>query len=147
PLAAAGLDVREICRGAREMRDFILGGAGEPAVSSALFLAHHSKRGYNIHDTFLFDPKLEKLGGWYRQLLGESIGKRENRKGEDVRTGITPTVSIGSRDLHSVGQLALDGPKDKMTTFVVGGAKKGDPLRVPQSGLFSASVPEVGGKS
>jgi glucose-6-phosphate isomerase len=32
--------------------------------------------------------------------------------------GITPTVSIGSTDLHSVGQLYLDGPADKCTTFV-----------------------------
>jgi glucose-6-phosphate isomerase len=42
--------------------------------------------------------------------MGESVGKDGK--------GITPTVSIGSVDLHSVAQLYLDGPKDKITTFI-----------------------------
>ena len=50
--------------------------------------------------------------------MGESIGKELNSNNQRVEVGITPTVSIGSTDLHSVGQLYLGGPRDKFTTFV-----------------------------
>jgi glucose-6-phosphate isomerase len=58
------------------------------------------------------------LGFWYRQLMGESIGKKFDRSGGLVRIGMLPTVSQGSSDLHSVGQLYLAGPKNRFTTFV-----------------------------
>ncbi|MFK5284205.1 hypothetical protein ACI3PL_31965, partial [Lacticaseibacillus paracasei] len=63
-----------------------------------------------MHDTFVFNPELESLGKWYRQLLGESIGKEVAGAGDTGRVGIVPTVSVGSTDLHSVGQLYLGGP-------------------------------------
>ena len=50
--------------------------------------------------------------------MGESIGKEKDVDGKVVNTGITPMVSIGSTDLHSVAQLYLGGPKDKTTTFI-----------------------------
>ncbi len=89
-----------------------------PAIISAALLYIAYRQGKNIHDTFIFDPALESLGKWYRQLMGESIGKKNNLQGDLVETGITPTVSVGSTDLHSVAQLYLAGPRDKFTTFV-----------------------------
>ena len=58
------------------------------------------------------------MGQWYRQLMGESLGKQHDVQGQDVFVGPTPTVSVGSTDLHSVGQLYLGGPYDKYTTFL-----------------------------
>jgi glucose-6-phosphate isomerase len=81
-----------------------------PAAKSAAHLFHHNEQGITIHDTFLFAPDLESVGKWYRQLTAESLGKDGQ--------GITPTVSIGSTDLHSMVQLYLGGPNDKVTTFV-----------------------------
>ena len=46
---------------------------------------------------------------WYQQLVGESLGK--------LNKGITPIISIGPKDNHSLLQLYLDGPKDKFFTF------------------------------
>ena len=43
--------------------------------SARAIIAYHYKNGINIHDLFLFDVALEGLGKWYRQLMGESIGK------------------------------------------------------------------------
>lgn len=115
PLALAGFDIVQLRRGAENMRN-ICGKKGllddNPAMISASILYLLSQQGRNIHDNFIFLPQLESLGKWYRQLMGESVGK--NGK------GITPTVSIGSTDLHSVGQLYLGGPKDKITTFIYG---------------------------
>jgi len=147
PLLILGFDVEELLRGAETMRDKCLKEEENPAVLSALSLAHYYSRGYIIHDTFCFDPSLEFLGAWYRQLLAESVGKKENIHGEEVRAGITPTISIGSRDLHSVGQLSLAGPRNKTTTFILKEQNEHPLFLVPENGLFSSPVPEVSGAS
>jgi glucose-6-phosphate isomerase len=78
----------------------------------------HAQNGRTISDSFFFAPQLESIGKWYRQLMAESIGKENDLQGNIVHAGITPTVSVGSTDLHSVGQLYLSGPRDKTTTFI-----------------------------
>jgi glucose-6-phosphate isomerase len=87
-----------------------------PAARSALTQFYWYTAGVRQHDTFVFAPALESLGKWCRQLVAESLGKQQLETGTPI--GITPTVSIGSTDLHSVGQLYLGGPKDRLTTFV-----------------------------
>src|SRR3989338_7921955 len=121
------------------MRDFCLKKTTEdnPAVNSAIVLYLHNKQGKNINYNFIFLPQIESLGKWYRQLQGESIGK--NGK------GLTPTVSIGSTDLHSVGQLYLGGPRDKITTFIYGENLQ-DQISVPQNTAFNL-VDVISGKS
>jgi glucose-6-phosphate isomerase len=120
PLGILGIDIDELLNGARVMKKRCLDYRiqnNPAAMSASLIYAHHT-HGKNIHDLFLFNPDLESVGKWYRQIMGESIGKEYNLKGEQVFTGITPTVSIGSTDLHSMAQLYLGGPFDKFTTFV-----------------------------
>ena len=51
-------------------------------------------------------PELEKFLYWYQQLIAESLGK----KGK----GFLPVVSNVPKDHHSLLQLYLDGPKDKL---------------------------------
>ncbi len=53
-----------------------------------------------------YSPQLSEFAYWCQQLLAESLGK----KGK----GLLPIVSIGPKDHHSLLQLYLDGPKDKM---------------------------------
>ncbi len=120
PLALIGIDIKNILEGAKNMRDICLNNDIEknPALLSAILIFLHNKKGININNSFFFHSQLESVGRWYRQLLGESIGKQNNKNGEEVRVGITPIVSIGSTDLHSMAQLFLGGPKDKFTTFI-----------------------------
>jgi glucose-6-phosphate isomerase len=92
-------------------------GTTSACAQSASILALHYAKGIRIHDLFLFDPALEGIGKWYRQLLGESIGKKGYNNEEAV--GFVPTVSIGSMDLHAVAQRYLAGPRDMYTTFVM----------------------------
>lgn len=141
PLAAAGMDIRSLRVGAATMVDKCLGDSvnANPALASAIVQWGHWKRGRSIHDQFFFNPELESLGKWVRQLVGESLGKERDLDGDRVNAGITPTVSIGSTDLHSVGQLYLGGPKDKLTTFVR--FPQDTALKTPRSGTF----PLVGG--
>jgi glucose-6-phosphate isomerase len=120
PLAMAGLDVDQLRAGAQSGVTIGLSKKLEnnPALLSALLLYVHYKNTITIHDMFVFSVDLEAVGKWYRQLMGESIGKELNNHGERVLAGITPTVSLGTIDLHSVAQLYLGGPRDKFTTFV-----------------------------
>lgn len=118
PLGLAGFDVGALHDGARQGREYAVAEDNNPAIASAALQYHHWQKGVSIHNMFTFIPRLEGVGKWYRQLMGESIGKRENRDGKEVFLGITPIVSVGSTDLHSMAQLFLGGPRDKFTTFL-----------------------------
>ena len=142
PLATVGVDITALLDGARTMRDrCVTEGGQRSAATSATLLAHHLSEGKTINDNFFFHPELESLGKWYRQLMGESVGKADSLNGETVHTGITPTISLGSTDLHSVGQLYLGGPRDKFTTFVYT-AETAD-ISVPPQRVFPELIPAI----
>jgi glucose-6-phosphate isomerase len=120
PLGLLGINIEELLTGAKSARDMCIRDdvVKNPAAESASIQFQHFRRGVNIFDLFLFSNNLESVGKWNRQLVAESLGKEYNRKGEKVNSGLTPTVSVGSTDLHSIAQLYLGGPFDKFTTFV-----------------------------
>jgi len=144
PLASVGVDIAQLRQGASEMLDRVLGNDNIAAESAAV-LAQSYVQGRVINDNFFFHPELESIGKWYRQLMGESVGKERDLQDRVVHVGITPTVSLGSTDLHSVGQLYLGGPKDKLSTFV--SSNKVADVGVPDERVFSELVPMVTGKS
>jgi glucose-6-phosphate isomerase len=147
PLAVLGVDIKAFRAGAQMMREQCLSQdvTRNPAALTAAKLFKNYQDGKTIHDTFVFNSELESLGKWYRQLLGESIGKEHNQAGEVVHTGITPTVSVGSTDLHSVAQLYLGGPNTTTTTFVYC-EHTTKPLAVPHARAFPEVVPMIDGK-
>ena len=53
-----------------------------------------------------YAPNLDKFLYWLQQLIAESLGK----KGK----GFLPSISLAPKDHHSLLQLYLDGPKDKL---------------------------------
>ena len=53
-----------------------------------------------------YAPELEKFLFWYQQLIAESLGKKN--------IGFLPMISNAPKDHHSLLQLYLDGPKDKL---------------------------------
>lgn len=120
PLSMVGINIEELLNGARQMRNQCLNKniSKNPALISAIISYAHFKKGKCINNSYFFKPAFNSIGSWYRQLMGESIGKEKNLDGKIVNTGITPIVSIGSTDLHSVTQLFLGGPNDKTTTFI-----------------------------
>jgi len=120
PLGLIGIKIDQLLEGAKDMKSKCLSDnlLENPAAISATLIYLHHKQGKNINDLFLFGNDLESVGKWYRQLMGESIGKEFNKGKKRVFEGITPTVSIGSVDLHSMAQMYLGGPYDKFTTFV-----------------------------
>ncbi len=148
PLAMLGVDIDALLAGAQSMVNECLNidiFNNMAALSAAILFAHY-KKGVTIHDTFTFSVDLKGVSTWYRQLMGESIGKAENRAGKTVNVGITPTVSVGSVDLHSVAQLYLGGPYDKFTTFIYSEKNKSN-LSIPVLNEFESLVEKIQGKS
>lgn len=138
-LSLVGIDTHALREGASLMRENCLTESNTEniALISAAILYEHYKKGISIHNNFLFHPELESLGKWYRQLVGESLGKGGK--------GILPIVSIGSSDLHSVAQLYLGGPKNTFTTFVhTENGNKG--AKFPTMPILSDLVPGIAGK-
>jgi len=64
------------------------------------------KKKLNTLIFFNYIPQLNKFLYWNQQLIAESLGK----KGK----GFLPIISSAPRDHHSLLQLYLDGPKDKL---------------------------------
>lgn len=116
PLALAGVDVATFLSGAeRGVHSSVRVEGPSSAARIAVLLAHALDLGLTTHELFVFNPELETLGKWYRQLLAESIGKTRE---DGVRVGLEPSVAVGSTDLHSLGQLIFGGPQRRITTFV-----------------------------
>jgi glucose-6-phosphate isomerase len=86
-------------------------------INAALIFIHYLK-GKHIHDFFIFAVDGQMLGKWCRQLVAESLGKEYDLHHNRVHVGITPTVSLGTTDLHSMAQLYLAGPDDRLTSFI-----------------------------
>jgi glucose-6-phosphate isomerase len=146
PLMLANIDIDELRSGAR---DAIKDGLSEElntnhALVSACLNYLHNTNGRTIHNTFLFSTKLEVVGKWYRQLMGESIGKEKDLNGNTVHAGMTPIVSIGSTDLHSMAQLYYGGPDDKFTNIIY--SFSGEVNRVPMSLAMPGLVKDIQGK-
>lgn len=119
PLEFVGVDTWQLREGAcHALATIQTSTSANYAAVSAALLAHYYQQGYNIHNTFIFAQDLQGFGAWYRQLLGESIGKEFDLQGKKVNVGLVPLTSIGTTDLHSVGQLYLSGNHHIFTTFV-----------------------------
>ncbi len=66
---------------------------------------------------FNYVPELNNFLYWSQQLFAESLGK--NKK------GFIPVISNAPKDHHSLLQLYLDGPKDKVF-YIVSSSKRGN---------------------
>ena len=148
PLHLLGVDIEQLHTGADAAVEQCTATAdltNPAAVRAAILFAHYS-RVITLHNMFLFSPSLEGVGRWYRQLIGESIGKEKDKDDKTVNVGITPITSIGSTDLHTVGQLYLGGPNNMLTTFVGIAHQAHDPA-IPDVPALEELIGTIQGKS
>jgi glucose-6-phosphate isomerase len=119
PAAATGVDVEALLAGAGAMASRCLNPDLErnPAGMLALLLhAADTELGHPVHVFMPYGDALRTLGQWFQQLWAESLGKVPARGGEGV--GPTPLAAVGAVDQHSVLQLLMEGPRDKVVVFV-----------------------------
>jgi len=112
PLSCMGVDIGKLISGARDMdklcrREDVF---NNPALMNALIHYMFLNRGKSISVIMPYIERLYRFDLWYRQLWAESLGK--DGKGQ------TPVAALGAKDQHSQLQLYLDGPKDKIITFI-----------------------------
>lgn len=115
PAMIAGLDCASVREGAASVLDPVLAAndvAGiAPAMGAALSVGLAREKGINITVLMPYVDRLNTFGSWYRQIWAESIGKQG--------VGTTPAIALGTVDQHSQVQLYLDGPADKIFTFLI----------------------------
>jgi glucose-6-phosphate isomerase len=97
---------------------------------ATLLHAVHDESGRGIHVFMPYSDRLRTFGLWFQQLWAESLGKARNRSGDLVEAGPTPVASVGAVDQHSLLQLLMEGPRDKVVCFV-GVREREKPMRIP----------------
>lgn len=144
PLGMLGVPLKQLCAGAATML-LDLSDVDHPARISAATMFAYYKKGIHIHNMFPFSVDLASLGAWYRQLVGESLGKERLNNGSVKPQGILPITSIGSTDLHSMVQYYLAAPPTILTTFM-SVEKTDSDLFVDQDDQLETLVPHIGNK-
>jgi len=121
PAALLGIDVRGLLAGAAAMlsrfeeADVV---ANPAYVYAALHFLEDTRFHRRINVMMPYSNRLRDVAGWYRQLWAESLGKAIDRQGRTVHAGLTPIRALGVTDQHSQVQLYVEGPDDKVVTFL-----------------------------
>lgn len=120
PAAVLGIDIAAMLEGAAYMDKLCSKPsiAENPALACAALQYITMKDGKNINVLMPYSDNLKLMADWYCQLWAESLGKAESYAGKVVNAGTTPVKSLGVTDQHSQVQLYIEGPYDKVITFI-----------------------------
>jgi len=112
PIAAAGIDIEEMMKGAADAREaYSVPSIKEndaykyAAVRNALY-----NKGAEIEVLVNYEPSLHYFNEWWKQLYGESEGKDHK--------ALFPASVDFSTDLHSMGQYIQDGRRILFETVI-----------------------------
>lgn len=113
PIAAAGIDIDALMRGAADAMNYYTNSdvltndcCRYAAIRNILL-----RKGKNVEMMVSYEPDYTMMNEWFKQLFGESEGK-DNK-------GIYPSSAIYSTDLHSLGQYVQEGQRQLFETVVV----------------------------
>ena len=113
PLAVAGVDIAALVRGAQEMEKATAEGVAFKENPAAVYAAVRNilyDGGKKIEILGSYEPKLQYINEWWKQLYGESEGKDQK--------GIFPAAVDLTTDLHSMGQFIQDGARIMFETVL-----------------------------
>ena len=121
PAALVGIDIVGLITGARRAvqraeQETLL--QNHAALYAALLWAADALLSARIHVLMPYSDRLREFAAWYVQLWAESLGKRLDRRGAVIHAGPTPIGATGATDQHSQVQLYMEGPFDKVVTFI-----------------------------
>ncbi len=148
PLAMVGADVKSLLAGADQMRKMTLNENPwkNPARLYALSQYLLYQKGYRINVMMPYSDSLYPMADWFRQLWAESLGKRVDNQNRVVETGPTPVKALGATDQHSQLQLYIEGPRDKVITFMRVEKFRND-ITIPRAYPTIGDISYLGGKS
>ena len=112
PIAAAGVDIEAMMKGAQDAREVCKGGdmSTNPSFQYAALRNILYRKGKGTEILVNYEPALTMMGEWFKQLYAESEGKDHK--------GIFPTAANFSTDLHSIGQFIQDGTRNLFETVL-----------------------------
>ena len=112
PIAAAGIDIDELMRGAKEaMVDYSSNKLEENQVLQYAAIRNIlHKKGKFLEVMVNYEPRIHYFAEWWKQLFGESEGKDGK--------GLYPSSADFSADLHSLGQYIQEGRRLFFETVV-----------------------------
>ena len=111
PIAAAGIDIDELMKGAADaMERFSVLSEDNDAYKYAAIRNILYRKGKAVEILECYEPNFTLMNEWYKQLFGESEGK-DNK-------GLFPASCIFSTDLHSMGQFIQEGARLMFETIV-----------------------------
>ncbi|MDY6968519.1 MAG: glucose-6-phosphate isomerase [Spirochaetota bacterium] len=116
-----GINIKELLEGAKNVVTEYFGKAlweNPPLLNASLHFLFDIQKNKRINVLMPYTRKLYLFADWYRQLWAESLGKNRDVDGKEVVVGLTPVSSFGAIDQHSQLQLYLEGPNDKVITFL-----------------------------
>lgn len=105
PIASAGIDIKAMLRGARAAKTaYAKQSIYKNDVHMYVALRNLLLRDQKVIEMLInYEPKLNYIAEWWKQLFGESEGKDH--------LGIFPASASFSTDLHSLGQYIQDGER------------------------------------
>lgn len=112
PIAAAGIDIDEMMKGAADAREAY----SVPSIKDNDAYKYAAARnalynkGASIEVLVNYEPSLHYFNEWWKQLYGESEGKDHK--------GLFPAAVDFSTDLHSMGQYIQDGRRIMFETVI-----------------------------
>ncbi|MBQ2392725.1 MAG: glucose-6-phosphate isomerase, partial [Alistipes sp.] len=113
PLAVAGVDVRALVKGAQLMEAQTAEGVAFDENPAAIYASVRNllyADGKKVEILGSYEPKLQYINEWWKQLYGESEGKEGK--------GIFPASVTLTADLHSMGQYIQEGERTLFETII-----------------------------
>ena len=112
PIAVAGINISKLIEGSKQATNELTSSDVKQNIA-ARYAAYRNilfRRDFDIEVFANFEPSLDYLSEWWKQLMGESEGKD--------KTGIFPASVSFTTDLHSMGQYIQDGRRNLFETVI-----------------------------
>ena len=113
PAACLGMDINAMLAGSREIAKLCSAATLDENPAYKIGAFHYwfdAKKKKNMSVMIPYADALMLASDWYAQLWAESLGKQDG--------GSTPIKALGATDQHSQVQLYMEGPRDKVFTFL-----------------------------
>ncbi len=112
PIAVSGADIDMLMAGAADCRTRCLENSFESndSVQYAAVRNILLRKGKSVEITCSYEPSVQYISEWWKQLFGESEGKDHK--------GIFPASVTLTADLHSMGQFIQDGSRIMFETVI-----------------------------
>ncbi|WP_163971538.1 glucose-6-phosphate isomerase [Oceanobacillus halotolerans] len=112
PIAVSGISIDNMMEGAKQAQNDLENPnlSDNPAYQYAAIRNILYNKGKTIEMLVNYEPHLQYVSEWWKQLFGESEGKDQK--------GIFPASANFTTDLHSLGQYIQDGRRDLFETVL-----------------------------